>query len=179
MLEGKQVFLLTATPINNSSLDLQHQIELFSRRQSDYFRDLGIHSLPGRFRILEAAIKKEMGEADSIELSTAEAERILARDDLFRALVIQRSRAYAKASQKQHGGGQVLFPERQPPRVVPYSLQKTYGLLLDHLEKAFRKEKPLLSLAAYYPLGIRHSRRDRPRMWKKPSSADGRRKSSA
>ena len=36
MLEGKQLFLITATPVNNSLLDLQHMIELFSRRQPDY-----------------------------------------------------------------------------------------------------------------------------------------------
>ncbi len=154
MLEGKQVFLLTATPINNSALDLQHQIELFSRRQPDYFRDLGIHSLAGNFRRLETAIKKLVGEeVPDVEISAADAERILRNDTLFRAVVVQRSRAYAVASQKQHGGAQVTFPDRQPPQVVPYSLEKTYGTLLDHLEKAFRKEKPLLSLAIYYPLG--------------------------
>lgn len=155
MLEGKQVFLLTATPINNSALDLQHQIELFSRRRADYFRDLGIHSLPGRFRTLEAALKKPVGEeSPEVEISAADAERILRNDDLFRVVVVQRSRAYARASQEQqHGKAKVDFPVRKPPQVVPYSLEKTYGALLDHLEKAFRKEKPLLSLAVYNPLG--------------------------
>ena len=43
---SKQVFLLTATPVNNRLLDLQHMIELFSRRQADWFQSLGIHSLP-------------------------------------------------------------------------------------------------------------------------------------
>lgn len=32
MVEDKQLFFLTATPINNSTLNLQHQSELFSRR---------------------------------------------------------------------------------------------------------------------------------------------------
>lgn len=151
MLEGKQVFLLTATPINNSSLDLQHLIELFSRRRADHFRALGIHSLPGHFRTLEKALQKAAGDG-SVEISAAEAERILERDDLFRAVVVQRSRAYARRSQEQHDGEQVIFPERQPPQVAAYSLQKTYGGLLDELKKAFSKEKPLLSLAVYYPL---------------------------
>jgi hypothetical protein len=53
--KGKQLFLLTATPINNRLLDLQHMIELFSRHQADYFKaaPLGIHSLPGHFRKME------------------------------------------------------------------------------------------------------------------------------
>lgn len=151
MLEGKQVFLLTATPINNSSLDLQHLIELFSRRWPDHFRSLGIHSLPGHFRMLGKALQKAVGDG-SVEISAAEAERILGRDELFRAVVVQRSRAYARHSQEQHGGAQVVFPQRQPPKVAAYSLQKTYGGLLDELKKAFNKKKPLLSLAVYYPL---------------------------
>ena len=36
--EGKTLFLLTATPVNNRLTDLQHMIELFSRGQADYFR---------------------------------------------------------------------------------------------------------------------------------------------
>jgi superfamily II DNA or RNA helicase len=153
MAEGKMLFLLTATPINNSLLDLQHEMELFSQRRSDHFKDLGIHSLPGHFRTLENALKKIVGEEDvGVELSQAEAERVLASDNLFRALVVQRSRAYVKQSQQQQGGPQALFPERKAPQVVDYSLVKTYGQLLDHLERAFRKDKPLLTLAIYYPL---------------------------
>ena len=55
LAEGKTLFLLTATPVNNRLSDLQHMIELFSRRQADYFRDapLGIHSLQGHFRKME------------------------------------------------------------------------------------------------------------------------------
>ncbi|MDW8277512.1 MAG: helicase-related protein [Anaerolineales bacterium] len=151
MLAGKQVFLLTATPINNSSLDLQHLIELFSRRRPDHFRSIGIHSLPGHFRTLEKALQKAAGDG-SVEISAAEAERLLSQDELFRAVVVQRSRAYARRSQEQHGGAQVIFPQRQPPRVAAYSLQKTYGGLLEELKRAFSKEKPLLSLAVYYPL---------------------------
>src|SRR5690606_38486899 len=37
LAEDKQIFLLTATPINNSTYDLMHMIDLFSRRQPDYF----------------------------------------------------------------------------------------------------------------------------------------------
>jgi superfamily II DNA or RNA helicase len=151
MLEGKQVFLLTATPINNSSLDLQHLIELFSRRKPDHFRNIGIHSLPGHFRTLEKALQKAAGDG-SVDLSAAEAEQILKRDELYRSVVVQRSRAYARQSQQQHGGAEVVFPERKPPLVAAYSLQQTYGGLLAELKRAFNKKNPLLSLAVYYPL---------------------------
>ncbi len=37
--EGKQMFLLTATPVNNRLIDLQHMMELFTRKQADYFKE--------------------------------------------------------------------------------------------------------------------------------------------
>ena len=159
--EGKTLFMLTATPINNRLLDLQHMMELFSRRKSDYFKTapLGIHSLPGHFRKLEKALehildaKDEAGDTGYyIQTNEAEAEKVLWNDDLFRALVVQRSRGYVKKSQVQHGGTKVIFPKREPPKVVEYQLRKTYGRLLEMVEAAFEKGKPLFSLAVYYPL---------------------------
>jgi ERCC4-related helicase len=154
MLANKQVFLLTATPINNSTLDLQHLIELFSRRLPDYFRRVGVHSLIGHFRELEKALQKLIGSAN-VDISLRDAELVLANDTLFRELVVQRSRAYARRSQQQFGGAQVIFPIREAPKVAHYSLKKTYGRLLAELEKAFNKQKPLLSLAIYYPMNYR------------------------
>lgn len=151
MLEGKQVYLLTATPVNNSSLDLQHLIELFSRRKADHFKNIGIHSLPGHFRTLEKALQRAAGDG-GVDISMADAEQLLKRDDLFRSVVVQRSRAYARRSQEQYGGAQVVFPRREPPKVAEYSLAKTYGGLLAELKRAFNRKSPLLSLAIYYPL---------------------------
>jgi len=155
--EGKPLFLLTATPINNSFFDLLHLIELFSRRQADYFRDapLGIHSLRGYFQRMEDALDAVVGPDGFgfAELDRAAAEGILSRDDLFRALVVQRSRAYVKRSMQQYGGeARVAFPHREDPQVANYSLAMTYGGLLTNLKSAFDKAKPLLSLAIYYPL---------------------------
>lgn len=157
--EGKTLYMLTATPINNRLTDLLHMIELFSRKQNDYFKSqLGIHSLPGHFRSMEktleaAMLEKSGGEAvPNVETTLVEAEQVLNADPLFSRIVVQRSRAYVRKSQEQQGSLQALFPEREAPRVVNYSIKKTYGRLLDLLERAFSKEKPLFSLAIYYPL---------------------------
>jgi len=155
--DGKSIFLLTATPINNRLLDLQHMIELFTRHQPDYFKStLGIHSLAGHFRKMEKDLEQIVfGQAeqnDCMETNAVEAERVLLNDNLFRALVVQRSRAYVKASQLQQGGYAALFPRRGDPQVAHYSIKKTYGRLLSMLEDAFSREKPLFSLALYYPL---------------------------
>lgn len=154
--EGKQLFLLTATPINNSLLDLQHQIELFSRREENYFGDapLGIHSIRGHIIKLEKALQRIVGtqEIEGVSIDAEEAKNVLANDNLFNSIVVQRSRNYVKESQTKMGGAEVLFPKRNPPIVINYSLEKTYGKLLNDLKTAFNKEEPLLDLVIYYPL---------------------------
>jgi superfamily II DNA or RNA helicase len=149
----KSVYMLTATPINNRLADLRNMIELFSRRDESYFaRTLGINNLTGHFNTMEKAVRQLLG-LDRIDLSEslAEAQEVLARDEIFRSLVVQRSRVYAVESQKLEKGAAAVFPERKPPRVADYSIRKTYGALLDRIEKAFAKDNPLFSLSIYYP----------------------------
>jgi len=161
--DRKAVYFLTATPVNNSLLDFQHMLELFTRRQPDYFKaaPLGVHSVPGHFRKMEKDLGAHVarhqaassrGDEVPVDTNEVEAQTILSGDPLFRALVVQRSRAYVRASQKQHGGSEAIFPTRQDPHVAEYSVKKTYGRLLDLVEKAFNKKQPLFSLAMYYPL---------------------------
>ncbi|HNW07864.1 MAG: DEAD/DEAH box helicase family protein [Verrucomicrobia bacterium] len=154
----KTVFLLTATPVNNALTDFQHEIELFSRvdNPTAFAGALGIHNLASHFQQLEKALKRltageEHGEL--FQVNQAEAEKVLFDDKLFRSLVVQRSRAYAQQSQLQHGGTQAMFPTKEPPKVQPYSVKKTYGHLLGKVEAAFSKPDQLFSLAVYYPLG--------------------------
>ena len=151
--EGKKVFLLTATPINNRLIDLQHMIELFTKKQPNYFSSIGIHSLPGHFRKMENDLEKEIGWSQHYELFTdqIEAQKVLYNDNLFKELVVQRSRAYVIESQLQKDGA-LIFPKREPPIVVPYSAKKTYEKLLNMVEEAFKKDKPLFALALYNPL---------------------------
>ena len=161
LMEGphgpKQLFMLTATPINNRLDDFRHMTELFSRQQDDYFSSmLGIHSLRGHFISMEHEIKRLLDAGEEAEGTTetnlAEARQILAADYLFQSLVVQRSRAYVVKSQQQEGIPVTCFPTREPPKVVDYSVKKTYGRLLDIVEDAFAKEHPLFVLGIYYPL---------------------------
>ncbi len=157
--QDKTLYMLTATPVNNRITDLQHMIELFSRHQADYFKDapLGIHSLPGHFRKIEKALEKLIQEGNqekvdgSSDTNLAEAEEVLNQDELFRQIVVQRSRAYVKKSIAQTNGKEILFPEPRDPQVVPYSVKQTYGKLLDMVAEAFHKKTPLFSLPIYNP----------------------------
>ena len=154
----KQMFMLTATPINNSFLDLQHLIELFTHRQDDYFAaaPLGIHSLSGHFKKMEAKLTTMTGTSvsDSVDVS----DDIFRADQLVNELVVQRSRAYVKRSLSNEEGAKVLFSVRQAPTVANYSLRKSYGSLIDHfIDSFYRKDKktgknlPILALAVYSP----------------------------
>lgn len=153
---NKAVYMLTATPVNNRLVDFQHMVELFSRRQTDYFNEapLGIHSLAGHIRVLEREIEASMSgpnqQAELIDMS--DASQIMGQDELFRELVVQRSRSYVVESMANEDGNTAMFPEPRAPKVVPYSVKQTYGKLLKMVEDAFKKDKPLFSLAIYYPL---------------------------
>jgi len=156
-----QMFMLTATPINNSFLDLQHLIELFTQREDDYFKQppLGIHSLMGHFKKMEAALDKA---TEGVSLATSDAvvetDEIFRQDSLVNTLVVQRSRAYVKKSLNTTEQSLVMFPTRTPPVVANYSLKKSYGRLIQHfIDSFYRKnkvtgiEKPILNLAVYSP----------------------------
>lgn len=157
LAEGKQMFLLTATPINNRLTDFQHMVELFTRHKADHFAGgtLGIHSLPGYIRQLERKIEAEIfgngNDQDQLELNTPDVAMRLAADPLFDALVVQRSRSYVKESMKRDGDGEVMFPEPRKPTVAEYSVRQTYGKLLDMVAEAFNRRDPLFVLGIYNP----------------------------
>lgn len=163
----KQLFMLTATPINNSVHDFRHLIELFTNANERHFASrLGIHSLRRHFIDVEREIMGRVPQGDAGNLGEGAeilaAEDVLRGDLLFTELVVQRSRAYVKESQKQLGGNQALFPERSSPRVAPYNLKVTYDKLLEEVERAFDKQQPLFVLGVYNPLAY----------WKGPEDSD-------
>jgi hypothetical protein len=153
-LRAKTLFMLTATPINNRLSDFRHMAELFTRRDNSFFaRTLGVNNFRAHFNKLEKILRAQVGgEAIDLTEHITEAQEILAADEVFRQLVVQRSRAYARESQIRETGNAASFPERRPPQVADYSIRKTYGRLLDMFDEAFRKEKPLFTLPIYYPL---------------------------
>ena len=157
LAQGKQVFMLTATPINNRLTDFQHMVELFTHHRADHFAGgtLGIHSLPGYIRQLEKKIEAEIfgntSDQGQLELNSPDVAVRLSADPLFDALVVQRSRSYVKESMKREGDGEVMFPEPRKPTVADYSVRQTYGKLLDMVAEAFHKRDPLFVLGIYNP----------------------------
>ncbi|MEO7932831.1 MAG: helicase-related protein [Chthoniobacterales bacterium] len=157
----KQLYFLTATPINNSVHDFRHILGLVTGTNDNYFsqdgHNLGIHSTRGHFVALEKKLFNQQNVDSSAQLEIAAVETALQKETLFEHLVVQRSRSYVKESQRLLEGGEIMFPHRETPRVAPYKLKITYGRLLESVEKAFSKTKPLFALAIYYPLGYLHT----------------------
>ena len=94
-----------------------------------------------------------MGEeaVDNLTENVEKAQQFLEQDKIFNALVVQRSRAYATASQERQYGTAIAFPKRTKPQVAEYSVRKTYGALLDMIDRAFDNDTPLFKLPFYYP----------------------------
>ncbi|RAK63320.1 helicase-related protein [Phenylobacterium kunshanense] len=155
---GKELYLLTATPVNNGVYDLMHLIELFAQ-QGDAFASLGVHSLRGHFRTLEKTIRNaNRADPDALpeddvdqNVEVGLAREAFAADPLVSHLVVQRSRAYVKASQQLESKGAAIFPVRENPKVANYDLTPLQQRLLDLVEESFRHKNELFRLALYDP----------------------------
>lgn len=158
---GKTVFLLSATPINNSLFDFVHQIEVFTGADAQTeFAELGISNLRSYVadlqRVFHEEVEASSGKVGSVTLDDFEA--LMRNDRLLQSLIVQNSRAYAQQSAEKEESAPVLFPQPDWPRAVPYTYDHAYTRLLKELEKAFEKDRPLFTLPMYYPLA--YSRRD-------------------
>lgn len=150
----KQIYMLTATPINNRLSDFRHLAELFTRREDAYFAGtLAVPNLKSYFAQMEKDLKKriELPEGEGLSERLSDVDEFLRAEAFFQALVVQRSRAYVRESQLQEGKEATLFPDRKPPQVAEYSMKKAYGRLLTFFEAAFDRDDPLFKLPVYNP----------------------------
>jgi len=153
----KQVFFLTATPINNGVLDLYRMISLFTNSNENHFRRIAIHNLKGHFMGMKRDLNRLMFDEDEhfegdiqLGLTKEEADSRLKNDELIRALIVQRSRAYVRASM-EGSERKIIFPKTPIPQAQEYDLKKVYGNLLSEFERAFSLNDPLFKLSIYYP----------------------------
>jgi len=122
----KKLILLTATPVNNSILDLYQQIKLITHGYDDFFSSAGIRSLLGYFRQAEA-------NKDYLY-------------DLLEEIAVRRSRHYIRKNYPHAiiDGSPVHFPERQL-HTNHYSLEQSYQGLYQEVADTIEN----LNLASY------------------------------
>ena len=109
----KQVILLTATPVNNSLMDLYHQISLITAGDDSHFIDLDIRDLRHHF------------------LSADRKNLLLGVEDIIRLLdeiMVRRTRQFIRENYPNAtiNGKPVTFPKRRLKK-AEYSLTQIFG----------------------------------------------------
>jgi len=140
LARDKTVFLLTATPVNNSLDDLYHLLNYIAQNRKRHFQAVNVPDLRAWF-VLQAAT----AQLTQLSLDLGQSATM---QEFLKHVVVQRSRRYVNSLDKQENPG-VKFPEREFPEVVHYSLSEVYGTLLPELFEAFHPSRPKLKLAIY------------------------------
>jgi superfamily II DNA or RNA helicase len=151
LVNGKELFLMTATPINNSLDDLYHLLNLIAQDRQAHFQSVNVPNLRQWFNRQRAEVEEQQ-----LTLDLAASAQI---DQFLRNVVVQRSRKYVKSLETQDDAT-VKFPLRERPEVVTYSLQDVYGPLLDELIQAFHPKQPRLKLVIYETESFKEGERD-------------------
>ncbi len=157
---GKTVLLLTATPINNSLLDLRHMIELFTGREPAYFKaaPLGIHSLPGHFRKMEKALEKLLGHRPRMRApprsNLSEAERSSPATSSSVRSSSSEAAPTSRRARKQSRRSQGAFPQAGSPEGRAVLDQEDLRAAARHgREGVCQEEAPVLA-ADVLPVGL-------------------------
>lgn len=136
----RRIFMLTATPINNSILDLYNLLNLVAQDRQGHFRQLGVPQLRNWFT--KAMSERQVDQTEPEVLEQTEFEAFL------KHVIVQRSRKYVKSLEAQDDAS-VKFPIREKPVVINYSLEEVYGQLLPELLSAFDTARGKLKLVVY------------------------------
>ena len=109
----KQVLLLSATPINNSLMDLYYQMSIITGERDDHFVDIGIPNLYEYLR--KAAVHKLDDGLERVQL-------------LLDTIMVRRTRTFIRETYPDAtlGGRPVTFPKRVY-RPIRYGLTDLFG----------------------------------------------------
>ena len=143
----KKVVLISATPINNYSSDIENQIYLFQPKHNSTIIPY-TKNLEGFFRGLRGKLsKKEKGSPEYAEQMRQNSEEI--RDRLLRNIMIRRTRReiseYYTADLKKQG---LSFPKLGTPEQVVYTFDEKTDEVFTHTMQTIRG----LNYARYSPL---------------------------
>lgn len=140
LCEGKRVFLLTATPVNNSLIDLYNLLNYIAQDNQRKFEPVGV---PHLRRWFSERDNEKFTEQLTLDLHDSVDYRAF-----LKHVMVQRSRTYVKGIEKDFDQS-IKFPTRERPEVVEYSLGAVYQKLLPPLLDALNPKKPRLSFAIY------------------------------
>ena len=151
---GKRVILVSATPLNNTPLDILAQIKLFQNAHKSTLPNPKVRDLEDYFKQLQNrldGLHRITDREEYLEVVKENAENI--RDNVLQYLMVRRTRDsikkyYSKDLKKQ----KLNFPDVQEPTAVIYSfdedLDKIFNKTLDLIinEFTYVRYTPLLYL---------------------------------
>lgn len=144
---NKKVILITATPINNYSSDIENQIYLFQSKQNSTiipgYKNIGLF-----FKQLDKELKKyDKGTVEYYNQLKRNSEEI--RDKVLRHIMIRRTRheimEYYSDDLKKQG---LSFPTLETPRQIVYELDENLESLFLNTMEIIKK----LTYSRYTPL---------------------------
>jgi superfamily II DNA/RNA helicase/HKD family nuclease len=151
---GKKVVLITATPLNNSPLDILSQIKLFQKGKNSTIP--GLKNLENFFNSLQRRLK-DLDRKDDYDayMDIVKDNAAQIRDKVLKHIMVRRTRkeieTYFKDDLKNQG---LKFPIVAPPEPIFYKLDstlnhvfiKTIALITDELQFKYSRYTPLLYL---------------------------------
>ncbi len=151
---GKRVILVSATPLNNTPLDILSQIKLFQNAHKSTLPNPKVRDLEKYFKKLQNKLKgldRQKDKEEYLKIVQENAEEI--RDNVLQYLMVRRTRNsimkyYGKDLQKQ----KLKFPEVDDPKPAVYhfdeDLDKIFNKTLELIIKEFKYARytPLLYL---------------------------------
>ena len=143
---GKKVVLVSATPINNYTTDIENQLYLFQSKQSGTIN--GIRNLDGFFRMLDSNMKGlKKGTPEYMQRMRSNSEII--RDRLLREVMIRRTRSEIQQYYADDLARQGLtFPKVGSPERILYEFDDQTDAIFTETIAIIRRFK----YARYQPL---------------------------
>lgn len=143
---GKKVILISATPINNYTSDIENQIYLFQPKHNSNI--VGVKNLEGFFASLNGKLKGlEKGSEDYMTQIRANSEEI--RDKILRHIMIRRTRTeiqqYYHDDLERQG---LSFPKLGAPDQIIYTFDETTDTIFNETITAIKD----FTYARYKPL---------------------------
>lgn len=154
--KGKKVILISATPFNNSPLDLLSQIKLFQPAHNSTLPNPEVRDLEAYFKKLDKKLKsidRKKHPEEYMEMSVKISELI--RENVLKHIMVRRTRGsiskyYAKDLKKHN----MEFPNVEKPEAIIYHFDKytntVFEKTLQYLTKGINGRK--LTYAKYRPL---------------------------
>jgi superfamily II DNA or RNA helicase len=149
---GKRVILVSATPLNNTPMDILSQIKLFQNAHKSTLPNPKVRDLEKYFKRLQSKLKdldRQKDKEEYLKIIKENAQEI--RENVLQYLMVRRTRSsiveyYGDDLKKQ----KLKFPEVEDPKPIIYNfdenLEKIFNQTLNHIinDITYARYKPLL-----------------------------------